>query len=387
MTDNDSAQIFKCPSCGAPLDIEVGAASMKCQYCSETVIIPAALRIPARPVFESAAPRTSAPQSYTPVQTKSPAPAANRSSCLGSVVTVGFVVVILSIISIFALGYNPFGSFLFASQTLKFGSEGIGPGLFQDPRSVAVDGKGNIIVADYGDGRIQTFSPDGKFMSTFTVKNSQGKPANILGIAVSHDGKIYVPDSDILIFDESGKQLGKIAGDIHHDYLTDIALGSDGAVYAFTFGDDNLVRLKADGSIDLEIPSPIDNITGQPGGFPHIAVDGLGNIYVAADNPDVILKYSPDGKFLNQFGGKPKDITQFEAGKFVDPLGIAIDGYGRIFVNDSYDLQVFDSSGKYLNNISGGYYGIAFDEQNNLYTTPVTKNDVVKFNVKKPAGQ
>jgi hypothetical protein len=68
-------------------------------------------------------------------------------------------------------------------------------------------------------------------------------------------------------------------------------------------------------------------------------------------------------------------------------MGIAIDGYGRIFVNDFFDLQVFDSSGKYLNDISGGYYGVAFDDQNNLYVTPVMENNVVKFKIQKPAQQ
>jgi len=46
--------------------------------------------------------------------------------------------------------YNADGEFLF-----KFGSHGEGNGQFNAPTGVAVDGNGNIIVADWGNSRIQ----------------------------------------------------------------------------------------------------------------------------------------------------------------------------------------------------------------------------------------
>lgn len=44
MTDSQSLRVFKCPTCGAPLDPAPGMASMKCSYCGATVIIPETLR-------------------------------------------------------------------------------------------------------------------------------------------------------------------------------------------------------------------------------------------------------------------------------------------------------------------------------------------------------
>ena len=388
MTTSHPVQSFKCPSCGAPLEIETGKATMKCPYCGETVVVPESLRASAQPVFESPPQRPIAEQAYTPVQVsfnvEENAPKVKRGSCGGIIAALFAIVVVIGII-FFAFGFNPFGKFLFANKVMTFGSEGIGPGMFQDARAIGVDGNGNIVVADYKDGRIQVFSPDGKFISMFTVKDDQGKAVSAMSIAVSRDGKIYVPNGDILIFDESGQLVGKIASDMQHMYETAVTLSPDGTVYALTFGEDNLVHFKADSSIDFEVPSVVESVTGGSGGFPQLAVDGLGNIYITADNPPAILKYSPQGKFVDQFGGEAKDAGQFEPGKFVSPMGIAIDGYGRIFVNDFYDLQVFDSTGKYLNDISGGYYGIAFDAQNNLYTTPVEKYDAVKFQIQTPA--
>jgi len=363
-------------------------ASMNCTYCGETVIIPQSLRIPAaRAQFQSSFEPASPSSAYIPfnsnvsVQRQS----ARSRSWMGWAAVFIIIAVSVCALAFFALGVNPFGSLFFANKVMTFGSEGIGPGLFESPRGIGVDGNGNIVVADSEDGRIQIFDANGKFISTFTV-NKNGKPANILNIAVSRDGKIYVPSGDILVFDESGKQIG-IFGAGLDSFEGGIALGPDGRLYGITFAGDTLVRFNADGSVDLQIPNAISAITGGSGGFPHLAVDGLGNIYIASDSPPVILKYSPDGKFVDQIGGEAKDHSQFEPGKFMSPLGVAIDGYGRIYVNDEFDLQILDSSGKYITDINGGYYGIAFDINNNLYTTPVTKSEVDKFQIQKPSGQ
>ena len=40
---------FKCPSCGAPLEPEIGTLTMKCPYCAGTVIIPESLRTQPQP--------------------------------------------------------------------------------------------------------------------------------------------------------------------------------------------------------------------------------------------------------------------------------------------------------------------------------------------------
>jgi DNA-binding beta-propeller fold protein YncE/DNA-directed RNA polymerase subunit RPC12/RpoP len=383
MTANDPAQTFKCPSCGAPVEIEEGRKATKCSYCGETVIIPAELRSETHSTPKPAPKQAAAPKSRPYVQrggyvTTLPK-ASRRPSLLSRII---FVLIVVGVIGSFAFGFNPFGMFLFANTVLTFGSEGIGQGMFDNPRAIGVDGKGNIVVANSDDGRVQTFDPKGNFISSFTVKQ-EGKPSFITSIAVSPEGKIYVSSgSNILIFDESGKELGSILSDINHSY-DNVVLGADGRLYAISFSSEMIVRFNIGHSIDLEIPNSVSSITGDNGDFPSLAVDGLGNIYVASRS--AVIKYSPEGQFVDQFGGRSEDITTFEPGKFASPMGIAIDGYGRIFINDEFNLQVFDADGNYLRRISGGYYGIAFDQQNNLYTTPVTENRVMKFQIKKPA--
>jgi DNA-binding beta-propeller fold protein YncE len=41
------------------------------------------------------------------------------------------------------------------------GGKGVGKGKFDSPTGIAVDGSGNILVADTGNGRIEKFSSNG----------------------------------------------------------------------------------------------------------------------------------------------------------------------------------------------------------------------------------
>ena len=44
MANDSSIRAFKCPTCGAPLEPQAGALTMKCTYCGGTVIIPQSMR-------------------------------------------------------------------------------------------------------------------------------------------------------------------------------------------------------------------------------------------------------------------------------------------------------------------------------------------------------
>lgn len=51
----------------------------------------------------------------------------------------------------------------------SWGEPGNGPGQFSVPHSIGVDDSGNIYVADRGNGRIQVFDGDGKFLRQITI--------------------------------------------------------------------------------------------------------------------------------------------------------------------------------------------------------------------------
>ncbi|XP_078658144.1 tripartite motif-containing protein 3-like [Branchiostoma floridae x Branchiostoma belcheri] len=69
-----------------------------------------------------------------------------------------------------------------------FGSKGDNDGELQDPRGVTTDPAGNIIVGNFGDGRVQVFSPDG----TFKQKVGPVKGGCTSGVALTPDGYVAV---------------------------------------------------------------------------------------------------------------------------------------------------------------------------------------------------
>jgi sugar lactone lactonase YvrE/DNA-directed RNA polymerase subunit RPC12/RpoP len=308
---------------------------------------------------------------------------------------VGIVVAVLVLIGgLIAAGFflfskgNPVAASLplgFSSKMMSFGSEGIGAGMFQDPRNIGLDGNGNITVADYQDGRVQTFDPAGKFVSTFTIPSKQNKPY-VGGMAVGRDGTIYAAhDRKIYVYDPSGKQLKEI-GDGNHRY-EDVVRGTDRKLYAVA-NEESIVRFAPDLSIDLEIPATFSKVTGNQELESRLAVDGLGNMYLVGTFNYLVLKYSPGGTYVDQFGGESKDAATFQPGKFVSPTAIAVDGHGRIYVADFGTIQVFDSSGSYVNSIDanqGAVFGMIFDDQNNLYTL-TNQSIVTKYKIQAPAS-
>jgi predicted RNA-binding Zn-ribbon protein involved in translation (DUF1610 family) len=335
------------------------------------------------PALESSAQSTFSGETFTP-------PASKSRGGLSCAVVGAIVACVAIAIAAFAFlpgmfgaysVFSPLTSIGFANKAMSFGEEGIGQGMLQDARTIGLDGRGNIVVGSYSDGRVQIFDPGGKFVSMFSL----GPKFYLQALAVDRAGKIYVVNGGaITIFDEQGRQVGQI-GDDDHDY-GDVTIGGDGKLYALS-DDETIVRFKADGTIDLEIPNSISNITGDSDIDTHLAVDGLGNMYILGNFTYTVFKYSRQGKFVNQFAGEAKTGSNSDPSKLEGPLTLAVDGYGRVFVADIFEVKVYDPTGTYLGSIGendGAVFGLAFDAQNNLYT--VSKAKVVKFTVKKPQG-
>ncbi len=184
--------------------------------------------------------------------------------------------------------------FQICTENCRPGLDGSGDGQFNVPSGVAVDGSGDIYVADTGNRRIQKFDPDGNFIFKFGTLAGLAVP---VGVAVDVSGDIYVADTGndrIQKFDPDGN-------------------------FIFKFG--------TPGSEDGEFKQPVG-----------VAVDVSGDIYVADTGNDRIQKFDPDGNFIFKFG-----TLGSEDGQFRGPRGITLDGAGNIYVADASNdrIQVF----------------------------------------------
>jgi LSD1 subclass zinc finger protein len=392
---------LKCPSCAAPLDYEddSGSASIRCPFCDNLAVIPENMR------------RNAGPQVVV-----------NAFSTGGRRVRVGPVIPLLvfGIILLFVGGIvfavirtinsvadgvtrsmepvrpqpptivippippgllSPPGPTpaapAYANATLKFGTEGIGPGSFNDARSIAVDGEGRIYVGEYSGGRVQVFDREGKFITQWFADRSMP----LRGLAADRRGTVYVVQRGKIQRYEgaTGQPLGEVhyARDLGFD---DVTVAADGAlVAAWDHHTDDIVRLDPSGKNAKVISKAVSGQTDRSELNLRIAVDGSGNLYALGTFNDAVVKYTPDGRFVNRFGGSGGEPGQFRAAH-----AIAVDNKGRVYVSDSKGIQVFDSNGRYLDLFKPApvAFGMVFNDQNELFIA--ARNQVIKCALAKP---
>jgi ribosomal protein L7/L12/sugar lactone lactonase YvrE/DNA-directed RNA polymerase subunit RPC12/RpoP len=290
-------------------------------------------------------------------------------SCLWVILIAGFFILTIFVPVFLALTssggpleglwarYNPIA---FARVVESFGGEGSGPGLFDDPRLIAVDPAGDVFVADYSDGRIQKFDASGKFKFLWNV----GDDSYLNGLGADRSGNLYVLNrGQIWKYDGSnGKLIGQLTNDGERSYDA-LAATLDGGVVAAANSED-ILRFNSDGQVVFSLADAGVALSGKPESINDIAVDGVGNIYLIGDDTSTIYKYAPDGQLLLRFGSEGDEPGQFKA-----PETIAVDGQGRMYVSDFKGIQVFATDGRYLGqfDVQGFAFGMDFTDQGELW--------------------
>ena len=99
-----------------------------------------------------------------------------------------------------------------------------------------------------------------------------------------------------------------------------------------------------------------------------VAVTANGSIYIADGYGNSrIMKFSPQGKFLFQWGTQGKNEGQFQI-----PHDLTLDKKGNVYVADRENkrIQVFDSTGKFIQSITdtsfGKIYSVETDTAHNV---------------------
>ena len=335
---------FDCPKCGAPVEFSNSPSdTVRCNYCCSGLAEPSMGR-PAHVVhlkFDASSGRIKFPR-WIFVLLMIPLLG------VGAVVVAtiaGFAPLFLSNKN--SRGSNtstPFGGTRsepsFANVVLKFGSEGIGPGMFTDARGIALDGAGNIYVGEYSGGRIQVFDSAGKFITQWTANPKMP----LRGLAADRKGTVYVVQSGKIQKVEglTGKSVGEIEYGEGSGFDDIVATPDGGLVSAWYRNRDDIVRFDSNGKVVRGIKAAISSVTEHSELNTRIAVDGLGNIYALGTFNNGIFKFGPEGKYINRFGGQGNKDGQLQAS------AIAVDGRGRVFVSDMKGIQMFDGDGRYL---------------------------------------
>jgi serine/threonine-protein kinase len=234
------------------------------------------------------------------------------------------------------------------------------------PSGLAVDGAGDVYVADAGNSRMLELAVGSNSPTTMPF-TGLGNPS---GVAVGSAGDVYVTST------ANNRVLKLAAGsssttELPFTNLTGprgVATDSSGAVYV-SGGANTVLKLAAGSSNTTEPP-----FTGlsNPGG---VAVDGAGDVYVADSGNNRVVKLAA--------GAAAPTMLPFTG--LSNPGGVAVDGAGDVFVADSGNNRVVKLAAGAaaptvlpftgLNNPGG----VAADGAGQVYVTDTANNRVLKL--------
>lgn len=253
----------------------------------------------------------------------------------------------------------------YASLIESFGSEGIAPGQFVDPRGLAVAPDGQIFVADYSTGRVQRFDGEGSSLGVWQW--DEDRVIQALGVGTQDDLYAIQGGSLVRFSRESGEPLGTLTYESARPVsFRDVAVAPNGDIVGLNSFSE-YVRFDAAGNVIhvVDLEETADVLAASK-----LALDGRGNVYLLATYEDVLSKrqngvflYSNEGRYLSRFGSDGD-----EAGQFTSPSAIAVDGQGRIYISDFPGILTFANSGNYLGvtDPEGFIFGIAFNSQGEM---------------------
>jgi len=186
---------------------------------------------------------------------------------------------------------------------------------FHNPEDIALDSKGNLYILDSGNHRIQKFSPQGSFISSFgQIGQGPGDFNNPTSIEIDPYDTIYVADPRnhrICIFSSDSKRPKTIKllnfNTEKVRYLSKNRLAVGGFYSAGMYSARKkalpklLLIIDLNGNIQREIGDSLEYekwIENWWGNRYEFDIDARGNFYFVFEHQNRIEKYNPAGKLL-----------------------------------------------------------------------------------------
>jgi sugar lactone lactonase YvrE len=196
----------------------------------------------------------------------------------------------------------------------------VGSGLYY-PYGVAVDGAGDVFIADYLNSRVVEVPVGGGPQTTVGIGLR-----NPVGVAVDRAGDIFIADSGnsrvVEVPAGGGPQTTVPASGLN--FPTGVAVDGAGNVFIADYDNSRVVEVPAGGGPQTTVGSGLSNPVG-------VAVDGAGDVFIADTNNNRVVEVPA--------GGGP----QITVGSGLNsPFGVAVDGAGDVFIADIGNTRVLE---------------------------------------------
>jgi sugar lactone lactonase YvrE len=246
------------------------------------------------------------------------------------------------------------------------------------PRAIAVDGQGNLYIADTYNYRIRKVTK-GRTITTFAGTGApgfsgDGGPATrarigeARGVAVDGAGNVYISDTEnnrvrkvttdgtIRTIAGTGREVasgdGGPATAASIGRPEGLAIDRQGNVYVVDFADDRVRRIDSNGTITTFAGTGEAGFSGDGGpatkakfgNVGGVAVDSTGNVYISDETNFRIRKVSPAGTITTFAGtgqlGFGGDGRQARTAILNLPDGLAVSAQGDLYIADYGNTRV-----------------------------------------------
>ncbi|MFD1185697.1 DUF7619 domain-containing protein [Pontibacter rugosus] len=270
-------------------------------------------------------------------------------------------------------------------------------GNLQRPHEVIYDKSNNLYILDNFNFKVNKWNPSGEKILEFAGKDNN--VANPLAIAVDEHAHFYMLEAGnreciIRKYDPLGKLVDVFAINgtlnVNNIPFTFFGLAVDhlGNMHVSNYYDNSICKYDKEGKLISTINTKGKG-AGQLWGPLDVTVDGAGYTYVLDMNGQRIQRFSPSGKFIQQFGSfNPDQEDEKRRGRISsDAFGnlvvsVAHNNYG--YVSD-FEIELYDTSGKLIGQMASETPGVAMSKDGSLIAAAHKNKDIVTiYSNKKP---
>ncbi|MGD0647417.1 MAG: Ig-like domain repeat protein [Acidobacteriaceae bacterium] len=247
---------------------------------------------------------------------------------------------------------------------------------FNYPNGIAIDGSGNVYVADQTNNAVKEILAAGGYATVNTLGSGFSQP---VGVAVDGAGNVFVANTGTL---NDIKEILAAGG-----YTVVRTLGSG-------FNSPNGVAVDGSGNVfvadsanikEIPVAGGYTTVTTLASGFNYligITLDSSGNVFVADVATNLVSEIVAAGGYTT--------VRTLGSG-FNEPAGVAVDGEGNLFVSDFGNNAIKEMlvAGAYttINTLGDGLngpIGVAVDGAGNIFFADSNSNTIKQLNVANP---